>query len=542
MKTLLWISDFFLEDEIIGGAEIVDNIYKKALSDEYEVKKINSHLLTSSHLEEADILIVSNFTNLSEEGINKIIQHKNYFIMEHDHKYLITRDPSPFRNHQAPPRYVCNKDFYKKSKAIFCQSRGHENSIRSNLFTYNTVNLETSIWNDDQYDHILNQASNKKTNKYAILNSENQVKNTNLAVNYCKSNSIDYDLISDNDWEKFISKLSKYEGLVFFPRVYESHCRLVVEARMLGLKILTNENIGATSESWFSEYKGKNLIKFLKNRKNDCIQKLKNVISGEHKLETQDKPLVSIITSMYKGEAHVKQFLENMVNQTYFENCELILLNANSPENEDQIIEPYLSKHKNIYYEKLDKDPGIYGTWNLALEKSKGKYITNANLDDRRANNQIEELVKALEFNPENSLAYTECFVTQKDGEDFYNNSSKNTVYPAPEFSPESMIKCLPGCMPLWKREIHEKCGLFNHKYKMAGDWEMWLRAVKSGYTFMKIDEPLGLYYFNPKGLSTSKDTKQASERYQEEKDVFWKYTEVFGKQNTEHYREYFSR
>tara|TARA_R100000805_G_C3608409_1_gene108868 strand:+ start:284 stop:1483 length:1200 start_codon:yes stop_codon:yes gene_type:complete len=398
-----------------------------------------------------------------------------------------------------------------------------------------------SIWQDDQYDYLLKSQNSKRSNKYAIIDSENDIKNTSFAVNYCKLNSIEFDLISDDNWEKFVTKLSKYEGLVFFPKVYESHCRLVVEARMLGLKIMTNENVGATSESWFSDYKGPDLIQFLKKKKGKSLEKVNEVISGDFVFENT-KPLVSIITSMYKGEKHVKDFLENITSQTYFDNCELILLNANSPQNEDSIIEPYLQKHDNIYYEKLTEDPGIYGTWNLALEKSRGKYITNANLDDRRANNQIEELVKALEFNPENSLAYTECFVTQKDGEDFYNNSSNNTLYPAPDFSPQSMIKCLPGCMPLWKREIHEKCGLFNQSYKMAGDWEMWLRAVKSGYTFMKVDEPLGLYYFNPEGLSTSKDTEQALERYKEEKDIFWKYTEVFGKQNTEHYREYFSR
>ena len=96
--------------------------------------------------------------------------------------------------------------------------------------------------------------------------------------------------------------------------------------------------------------------------------------------------------------------------------------------------------------------------------------------------------------------------------------------------------------MPLWKREIHEKYGMFNENYKMAGDWEMWLRAVKNGCTFIRIDEPLGLYYFNPNGLSTNTESSRAKERYEEEKDVFWRYVEVFGKDNAELYREYFSR
>ena len=543
MAPLLWISDFFLEDGFSGGAEEVDNIYIEHLSKTTTITKANSHTVSSADIDEHETIVVSNFTNMSDEIINKISDHKNYFIMEHDHKYLLTRDPSPFRNHQAPPRYVTNKVLYKNSKAVFCQSSGHANSVKSNLFISNVINLSTSMWTQKQFDHLSSlHKSKKKTSKHAVLSSENIVKNTRLATNYCKSKEISYDLISDDDWYSFVSKLSEYKGLVFFPRVYESHCRLVVEARMLNLEVVTNNNIGATSEEWFASLKGQKLIDYLRSASTRALKVVQEALEGKYQAPDDEKPLVSIITSMYKGEAHVKSFLDNIVNQTYFENCELILLNANSPENEYPIIEPYLKKHSNIHYEKLSDDPGLYGTWNIALQKSKGKYITNANLDDRRANNQIEELVKALEYNPDKSLAYTECYVTQKDGEDFYNNTSGNSVYPSSEFSPESMIKCLPGCMPVWKREMHEHHGVFNEKFKMAGDWEMWLRAVQGGCTFMRVDEPLGLYYYNPTGLSTDQDEAKSKERYEEEKAIFWKYTDVFGQSKTAQYKEYFSR
>ena len=54
---------------------------------------------------------------------------------------------------------------------------------------------------------------------------------------------------------------------------------------------------------------------------------------------------------------------------------ELILLNANSPQNEEPLIRPYLEKHDNIRYEHLQEDPGIYGTWNIALEMSTGSTL-----------------------------------------------------------------------------------------------------------------------------------------------------------------------
>jgi hypothetical protein len=101
------------------------------------------------------------------------------------------------------------------------------------------------------------------------------------------------------------------------------------------------------------------------------------------------------------------------------------------------------------------------------------------------------------------------------------------------------MVKCLPGCQPLWRRTIHSKAGYFDSDYKFAGDWEMWLRAVRFGSRFAMLDGVYGLYYHNPDGLSTNVSSQK--ERFDEEKQVFWEYTDIFGLQTTNLFREYFS-
>ena len=249
---------------------------------------------------------------------------------------------------------------------------------------------------------------------------------------------------------------------------------------------------------------------------------------------------VSIITSMYKGDSHIDGFLKNMISQTYFDKCELIIVDGNSPGNERETIDKYMNQHDNIIYHRLEEDPGIYGCWNKGIEISSGEYITNANLDDKRANDQIESFVREAQRSPDIDLVYSYCFVTNKDHEDFYNNSSNNRVYPIMPFSTENMIKCLPGCMPLWRRSMHDGIGLFDESYKYSGDWEMWLRAVRNGSRFKMIDSAYGLYYMSPVGLSTSPENNK--ERFLEEKKVFWEYTDVFGEKVTNQYGGYFSR
>ena len=94
-------------------------------------------------------------------------------------------------------------------------------------------------------------------------------------------------------------------------------------------------------------------------------------------------------------------------------------------------------------------------------------------------------------------------------------------------FSKESMLKGnLPHNNPMWRKTIHEKNGYFNDKYKSAGDWDFWLKCVFSGSKFLKHPETLGVYYFNPSGISTNPDNFDWKRR--EELEIYKKYQKRF--------------
>jgi hypothetical protein len=86
---------------------------------------------------------------------------------------------------------------------------------------------------------------------------------------FCKYKNYDYSLIKDNDHNSFLQKLSLNKGLVFFPKTPETLSRLCVEAKMLKLQLITNNNVGATHEEWFN-LKGKELIDY-------CLQMRYNI-------------------------------------------------------------------------------------------------------------------------------------------------------------------------------------------------------------------------------------------------------------------------
>lgn len=231
------------------------------------------------------------------------------------------------------------------------------------------------------------------------------------------------------------------------------------------------------------------------------VSNFKQFLSKTEKTNKK-RPRVSIITSVYKGDKFIKNFLKDITRQTIFNQCELILINANSPGNEESVIKKYRAKFPNIRYLKLPYDPGLYGVWNLAIKMALSDLITNSNLDDRRATNSLEIHAQALEKNPDIDLVYAPYYATKTPNQTFKKH---DTIYliDFDEFSPERMVSCLPGIQPMWRKSMHEKYGLFNPWFTSAGDWEMWLRAVDGGAKFKKIKQILGLYYENPRGLST---------------------------------------
>ncbi len=255
-------------------------------------------------------------------------------------------------------------------------------------------------------------------------------------------------------------------------------------------------------------------------------KQMAEAINGEEivTIETKDLPKVSIITSVYDGDEFIRPFLEDITRQTIFEEkCELILINANSPGNEEEVIKEYLEKYpNNIIYEKLDEDPGIYGVWNKAIEMSSGEYITNANLDDRKSANSLELHAKGLLQN-DVDLVYSDMAITTEPNETWESNTSNGRKYNMAEFSLDNLLRGnMPHAAPMWKKSLHEKHGKFDEKYKSAGDWEMWLRAASEGSQFKKINDVSNLYFFNPKGISTNPENN--SWKREEEKEVYMKY------------------
>lgn len=531
MRKIVFVADFFLEQGVRGGAEYCnDELINMFLEDGYEVTKQNSQSLSPDMLESDAFYIVANFMTLNTEAKYALLA-MDYLIYEHDHKYVNTNDPSKFVDMLAPQNSVINRYFYQAARAVFCQSKLHAYALEKNLLNSNIVNLGGNIWSDKKLDFLCSLIDTPKTRQNAVLFSTNRNKGTPQTVEYCKQNNIQFEFIQPCEYSTFAKELAKTERIIMFPQWLESFNRVIIEGRILGCKFTTNKLIGAASEPWFSKYKGKELADFLRGKREEIYNTFVAAINGDELpfCNQVEIPKVSIITSLYDGDKYIEHFLKEITQQTVFDKCELIILDANSPGNEGLTIKKYCDKFNNIIYKRLETRLSVQETMNLGIGMATGEYLTLWNVDDTRRYDGIEVLSKALTVDPNVDLVYADSLQTNVENETFDNNSSGGTAYEHSryDFSKENMIKCLPGPMPMWRRTLNEKYGNFDEMLKFAGDWEMWLRVVSAGSRFKKIYDVIGLYYYNPAGLSTSEDKEM--ERFNEERALFHKYKHMFG-------------
>jgi hypothetical protein len=531
MNKIIFISDYFLE-EILGGAEKNNDAFINKASQLLNIEKIKSCFVDENFIlkNANNFFIVANFFQLSE-NVKLILQKKcKYIIYEHDHKYVSTNNPANFENFFVPDEYLINLNFYSNAKAVLCQSKLHSEILYKNTLLTNIINLGGNVWSDEDLQILKNNIDNKKNIKFGIYETKNKNKGFTNAIDYCLENNLSYTLIKHQEYNKFINNLSFVENLIFLPQWVETYSRLAVEARILNCKLITNDLIGAASEDYFL-LKGMKLFEYIEKNSNNIVKKVLSIINEENQqyFKSFDIPKITFITSLYKGEKYISNFLNNITNLDLFETTEVLMYNANSPENEFSIIEPYLEKFKNIKYIKLNKNYSPSEIHNFAITDSTGEFLTTSPVDDIREKNYIRTMIRNLiNVDKEIVLVYGDTLQTNKENETFEKNSATSIYEHSKEqFSNENMIKSLPGPMPVWRKSVHKIIGYYREDLKYPIDWEMWLRMIKYNFKFKKINKIVGLYYFNPNGLTTSNNN--VKNKLNEEAKVFFEYKEIFG-------------
>jgi hypothetical protein len=267
--------------------------------------------------------------------------------------------------------------------------------------------------------------------------------------------------------------------------------------------------------------------------------------------------MITIITSFFKGDNHIKYLLENVTLCNNYSKCEHLIFNIINSNTmyTNRLLDLYSDKFKNIKIIKITKDPGLYEIWNMGIKMAQHDYLLTLNIDDLISKSFLNLTYNYLNINQNINLVCTPVIVSHKiNTNDFdyksktmytekkINNKSIKTIegikydiYPTDKeliqqkfnikelnlfnkdswcrynyFDKYDMVQFdnniidsynIPHCCPVWRKSLHNKYGYFDEKiYGPYADYEFWLRCMDDSTIFGLIDKVSVIYYLNPYG------------------------------------------
>ena len=210
---------------------------------------------------------------------------------------------------------------------------------------------------------------------------------------------------------------------------------------------------------------------------------------------------VDIIIPTYNCGIYLKDALTSCLKQAY-KNYNIIVVDDAS----DDDLGWVSNFHPKIKYIRNEKNLGPAASRNIGIKSSNSEFISLLDADDIMHPNKLLLSVDFLSNNPDTAMTCGnyQILVNRKNLlRPFY----KNPVFISyKDLMKQNYVAC--GSVTM-RRSALESIGLFNEKYWISEDYDMWLR-ISEKYKIKYIHEILYYYSVIPKGGSlTQRDDIQ---------------------------------
>lgn len=199
-------------------------------------------------------------------------------------------------------------------------------------------------------------------------------------------------------------------------------------------------------------------------------------------MNTQNLPLISIIVAVFNGDKTLQKCIDSVVNQTY-RNIELIVIDGGSKDSTTDLLKANQAK---ITYWVSEPDHGIYNAWNKGLSQAKGEWICFLGADDYFWDDRVlERMATQLMTAPSDiNVAYGQIMLINGDGENLYAIGEPWDI--VKDRFKQAM--CIPHPGAMHRRSLFQKVGNFDESFRIAGDYELLLRELKTADAYFIPD------------------------------------------------------
>ena len=315
-KQIIFVADLFAE-QYAGGAELTSDALIEASPT--LVKKVHAKNLTVEFLQQnVDAFwIFGNFSSINWSLIPVIAANLSYAVLEYDYKFCLHRSIEKHK-YETGQECDCHKrqlgqlvaGFYQAADAIFWmseQQRARYTERFPNLLGHRNSHVLSSVF-DSRFFEKIEQLKSKTTDRsgWIVLGSQSWIKGYEDAVKWCEDNGKKFQSYWDVPYEELLDVMSRSEGFVYLPRGGDTCPRMVIEAKLLGCEVVTNDNVQHASEKWWNANPD-DVCDYLKGRPDVFWAVVNNVIQHQPTLSgysttyncvDQNYPFVESITSL----------------------------------------------------------------------------------------------------------------------------------------------------------------------------------------------------------------------------------------------------
>jgi GT2 family glycosyltransferase len=91
---------------------------------------------------------------------------------------------------------------------------------------------------------------------------------------------------------------------------------------------------------------------------------------------------ISVIISTYSDREFVEKKLDEIRQQSIFEDAEFIFVEPDSPQRERELLAPFCNQHPNCRLLALEERVNLFRAWNIGWEQASAPLVCYSNMDD----------------------------------------------------------------------------------------------------------------------------------------------------------------